>query len=133
MTNNSLTIYLEDLTTVGSDDETTIIFTQNMNRIMMGHDPEKQPAQTEEHNEQNQEQLPTHNDPFTHIVKTMKSLPDSHAVWEYIDPTRAYFTENLENAYLEHDARRGSTMGILVSSSMLGPVASGCMMMRVMF
>jgi hypothetical protein len=106
MTNNSQTIYLEEPTTVSSDDETTIIFTQNMNRIMMNHGPEKQPAQTEEHNEkeQNQEQLSTHDDPFTHIVKTKKNLPDSHAVWEYINLTRAYFTENWENAYLEHDA-----------------------------
>jgi hypothetical protein len=34
----------------------------------------------------------------------MNSLPDSHEVWEYINPTRAYFTENWKSAYLEQEA-----------------------------
>jgi hypothetical protein len=108
MTNNGQTVYLEEPTTVGSDDETTIVFTQNMNRIMMGPGPANQHMHEKKNNdnEQDQEQLSTHNDPFAHIVKTMKSLPDSHAVWEYKDPTRAYFTENWEHAYLENDATR---------------------------
>ena len=106
MTNNSQTIYLEEPNTVGSDDETTIIFTQNMNRIVIIPGPEKSPAQTEENNgdETNPTQLSANDDPFTHIVKTMHDLPDSHEVWEYINPTRAYFSENWTNAYLEHDA-----------------------------
>jgi hypothetical protein len=35
----------------------------------------------------------------------MKSLPDSHEFWEYIDPTRAsYYTKNREHAYLANAA-----------------------------
>ena len=106
MTNNSQTIYLEEPNTVGSDDETTIIFTQNMNRIMMDPGPEKPPVQAETNNgdENNPTQLSANDDPFTHIMQTMNSLPDSHEVWAYINPTRAYFSENWTNAYLEQDA-----------------------------
>jgi hypothetical protein len=80
MTNNSQTIYLEEPTTVGNDDETTIVFTQNMNRIMM----EPGPAIQQTHEEDNNESM-------VDIIKTMNNLPDHHEVWEYLDPTRAYY------------------------------------------
>jgi hypothetical protein len=95
MTNNSQTIYLEEPTTVGSDDETTIVFTQNMNRIMM----ETGPAIQHTHEEDNNESI-------VDIIRTMNNLPDHHEVWEYLDPTRAYYTQNWKRDYLDNDETR---------------------------
>ncbi len=95
MTNNSLTIYLEEPTTVGSDDETTIVFTQNMNRIMMGTGPAKQNTHEDDNNES-----------IVDIIRKMNNLPDHHEVWEYIDPTRAYYTQNWTSDYLDNDETR---------------------------
>jgi hypothetical protein len=40
------------------------------------------------------------------IIRTVTNLPDQHEVWEYIDPTRAYYTHNWTNDYLENDETR---------------------------
>jgi hypothetical protein len=95
MTNNSQTIYLEEPTTVGSDDETTIVFTQNMNRIMM----ETGPAIPHTHEEDNKESI-------VNIIRTMNNLPDHHEDREYLDPTITYYTQNWKRDYLNNDETR---------------------------
>ncbi len=42
VTNNSQLIYLEEPTATGSDDETTVMFTQNMNRILTNDQTRKE-------------------------------------------------------------------------------------------
>jgi hypothetical protein len=80
MTNNSQTIYLEEPTSVGSDDETTIVFTENMNRIsfMMGPGPTSQRTnakKNDNNNDKNQEQTTIHKDPFGQIVPDNEESP----------------------------------------------------------
>jgi hypothetical protein len=33
----------------------------------------------------------------------METLPNNHEVWEYVNPTRAFFTKDKSNTYLEND------------------------------
>jgi hypothetical protein len=77
---------------VGSDDETTIVFIQNMNRIMTDPDPANQHTREEKNIES-----------MVDIIRTMTNLPEHYEVWEYIDPTRAYYTQNWTNDYLENE------------------------------
>ncbi len=80
MTNNSQKVYLDPPSEEG-DDETTIIFTSNMNRIV-----EPDHTRMEEHNgSENITNI------ITGIIKTMRQVPDNHYIWKYSDPTRTYY------------------------------------------
>ncbi len=46
------------------------------------------------------------NKSMVYIIRTMHNLPDHHEVWEYIDPTRAYYTQNWTKDYLDNDETR---------------------------
>jgi hypothetical protein len=115
MTNNSQAIYLKEPTSVSSDDKTTFVFTQNMNRIMMGTGPTSQRANNEENDidEKDQDETTTNKDPFGQIVQTMKRLPDSHEVWEYIDHPLEHTTPRTGNRLtLKTKIQRPSLIGM---------------------
>ncbi len=85
MTNNSQKVYLNPPTDEG-DDETTIIFTSNMNRIV-------EPVNTNMGNNQETNNLTKI---ITGIIKTMRQIPDNHYVWKYRNPTRTYYVMGLD-------------------------------------
>jgi hypothetical protein len=85
MTNNSQKVYLDPPSEEG-DDETKIIFTSNMNRIV-----EPDNTRMEEHN--GSENITTI---ITGIIKTMRQIPDNHYIWKYSDPTRTYYVQDLD-------------------------------------
>jgi hypothetical protein len=88
LTNNSQKVYL-DPPTQGGDDETTIIFTQNMNRII--ENPNGEEAIEKYENDE-----PTHNvrKVIQRLVTTMSTVPENHYVWNYLDPTRTHYINN---------------------------------------
>ncbi len=61
----------------GSDDETTVMITHNMDRILTN-------KQTNENDRDN--------DPpsITQLIKEMVNLPDDYPVWHYMNPTETY-------------------------------------------
>ena len=77
VTNNSQLIYLEEPNATGDDDETTVMFTQNMNRILINEKTEQ---------EENVNRSPS----ITQLITEMRNLPDDHPVWRYMQPTDAY-------------------------------------------
>jgi hypothetical protein len=85
VTNNSQKVYLDPPTNEG-DDETTIIFTSNMNRIV-------EPDDNRMAENQGSSNLTTI---ITGIIKTMRQVPDDHYVWKYRDPTRTYYVLGLD-------------------------------------
>jgi hypothetical protein len=85
MTNNSQHVYLDPPTDEG-DDETTIIFASNMNRVV-------EPAYTNMEENQGSNNL---TNIITGIIKAMRQIPDNHYVWKYRNPTRTYYVMGLD-------------------------------------
>ena len=77
VTNNSQLIYLEEPNATGDDDETTVMFTQNMNRILINEKTEK---------ENNVNRSPS----ITQLITEMRNLPNDHPVWRYVNATEAH-------------------------------------------
>ena len=91
ITNNMQKVYKEETHYLG-DDETTIVFTQNVTRILETKASENKEDDDEiiaENNETNEyedmslELAPT----FARMMKEMMNLPDTHDAWSYMNPT----------------------------------------------
>jgi hypothetical protein len=111
LTNNSQSIYL-DLPSHAVDDETTIMFTQNMNRIVLNQTPDEKKSgnNVNEHEQTTQQQETTHSvSVFKIIHHTMETLPNNHEVWEHVNPTRAFFTQDKSNTYLKNETLKHFT------------------------
>jgi hypothetical protein len=77
VTNNRQLIYLEEPTATGGNDEMTVMFTQNMNRILI--------------NEETNENDHVNDSPsITQLITEMTNLPDDYPVWQYMNPTDTY-------------------------------------------
>ena len=90
MTNNSQQVYLDPPSYLG-DDETTIVFTQNVTRIVENpiiQNEEIENENIESHEATEYEELSLRLSPtFFQIIKTMMNLPDDHFAWSYSNPT----------------------------------------------
>jgi hypothetical protein len=92
MTNNLQRVYLEETNCIG-DDETTIVFTQNVTRIVETKAREDDEVYNEvtgnDNNEANEyESLSLQLAPtFFKTIREMMTLPVDHSVWYYMNPT----------------------------------------------
>jgi hypothetical protein len=104
LTNNSQQVYLEPPERHG-DDETTVMFTMNMNRMVVCK-PDKANEQNKG-NDQDEDQLdPLSEEEKFKIVTTINKLPDNHNVWGFLNPTQTYF-DNEEGYDMELKTNEG--------------------------
>jgi hypothetical protein len=120
VTNNMQKVYKEETHYLG-DDETTIVFTQNVTRIIEAKASENKKDDDEiiaEKNETNEyegislELAPT----FERMIKEMMNLPDNHDAWAYMNPTMFYFddktsSQNLHERQEQHVKDLGGCFG----------------------
>jgi 3',5'-cyclic AMP phosphodiesterase CpdA len=105
-------VYKEEPHYLG-DDETTIVFTQNVTRISEAKASENKEdeneiitnenIETSEYEELSLEFSPT----FEGMIKEMMNLPDNHDAWAYMNPTMFYFdgetsSQNLNQIQAQH-------------------------------
>ena len=95
VTNNMQKVYREEPHYLG-DDETTIVFTQNVTRIIpnIGTENGKEDNEivdayneTREYEKLSKERAPI----FERMIKEMMDLPDNHEAWSYMNPTMVHF------------------------------------------
>jgi hypothetical protein len=105
-------VYQEEPHYLG-DDETTIVFTQNVTRIIEAKASENKEDDgeiiTNEYNETSEYEglsleLST---TFERMIKEMMNLPDNHDAWAYMNPTMFYFdkessSRNLNKIQAQH-------------------------------
>ena len=87
-TNNMQKVYLENHHCLG-DDETTIVFTQNVTRIVANTIIEREEmgiasCEVNEYERLSLELAPA----FIKMIREMTNLPDNHFAWSYMNPTR---------------------------------------------
>ncbi len=77
------------------DDQTTIVFTQNVTRISANTEREsdEDSYQIIENNESNEYARPSLElaTTFAGMIKEMMTLPENHDAWAYMNPTVYYF------------------------------------------
>jgi hypothetical protein len=98
ITSNSQRIYLDEPTAESSDDETTVMFTQNMNRLLERENGENdQNCSNEVQHEHNSNQSSLLSSTIMKLIKTMASLPDDHYVWDFPVPTGLNYYNEWDN------------------------------------
>jgi hypothetical protein len=104
VTNNMQKVYKEEPHYLG-DDETTIVFTQNVTRIIEAKASENKEDddeiiaennETKEYEGMSLELAPT----FARMIKEMVNLPDTHDAWAYMNPTMFYFDDRTSSQNL---------------------------------
>ncbi len=56
-----------------------------------------------EHEQTRQQQETTQSITIYKIIHTIATLPNNHEVWEYVNPTKAFFTKDKSNTYLDKE------------------------------